>query len=387
MQTAERRADKSKIKNEPWHDPHAEAYVRIENITKKFGDFVAVNNVSLKVFKGEIFCLLGGSGCGKSTLLRMMAGFESPTSGSIYLDGEDLADVPPYERPINMMFQSYALFPHMTVEKNIAFGLEQEKGLSKSDIATRVDDILEIVKLTPFAARKPHQLSGGQRQRVALARSLVKRPKLLLLDEPLGALDKKLREATQFELINIQEQLGVTFIVVTHDQEEAMTLASRIGVMNRGEIVQIGTPTEIYEFPMTKFVADFIGSVNMFEGQLVEDLPDRARILSDELGGVIYVDHGISSAPSATVWVAVRPEKINILRTAPADTRENCVRGVVKEIAYMGDLSIYLVKIESGKTIRVTLPNVERMSDDERILWDETVWLTWHASSPVVVTQ
>ena len=387
MLTAERRVEKNKTKHEPWRDPHAEAYVRIENVTKRFGDFVAVNNVSLKIYKGEIFCLLGGSGCGKSTLLRMMAGFEAPSSGSIYLDGQDMSGVPPYERPVNMMFQSYALFPHMTVEKNIAFGLEQEKGLSRNDIATRVTDILEIVKLGTFAARRPHQLSGGQRQRVALARALVKRPKLLLLDEPLGALDKKLREATQFELINIQEQLGVTFIVVTHDQEEAMTLASRIGVMNRGEIVQIGSPTEIYEFPMTKFVADFIGSVNMFEGQLVEDLPDRARIKSDELGGVIYVDHGISSAPGATVWAAVRPEKINILRQQPEDISENCVKGVVKEIAYMGDVSIYLVKIDSGKTIRVTLPNVERLSDDERILWDETVWLTWHGSSPVVVTQ
>ena len=387
MQTADRRADKNKTKHEPWRDPHAPAYVRIENVTKRFGDFVAVNNVTLKIHQGEIFCLLGGSGCGKSTLLRMLAGFETPSSGSIFLDGQDMAGVPPYERPVNMMFQSYALFPHMTVEKNIAFGLEQEKGLSRADIATRVTDILEIVKLTPYAVRKPHQLSGGQRQRVALARALVKRPKLLLLDEPLGALDKKLREATQFELINIQEQLGVTFIVVTHDQEEAMTLASRIGVMNRGEIVQIGTPTEIYEFPMTKFVADFIGSVNMFEGQLVEDLPDRARIQSDELGGVIYVDHGISSAPGATVWAAVRPEKINILRQPPENTRENCVKGVVKEIAYMGDVSIYLVKIDTGKTIRVTLPNVERLSDDERILWDETVWLTWHGSSPVVVTQ
>jgi putrescine transport system ATP-binding protein len=386
MQPAERRTDK-KSKNEPWRDANAEAYVRIDNITKRFGDFTAVNNVSLKIYKGEIFCLLGGSGCGKSTLLRMMAGFEEPTSGAIHLDGQDMAGIPPYERPVNMMFQSYALFPHMTVEKNIAFGLEQERGLSRAEIASRVTDILEIVKLTPYAARKPHQLSGGQRQRVALARSLVKRPKLLLLDEPLGALDKKLREATQFELINIQETLGVTFIVVTHDQEEAMTLASRIGVMNRGEIVQIGTPTEIYEFPMTKFVADFIGSVNMFEGRLVEDLPDRARIQSDELGGVIFIDHGISSAPAATVWAAVRPEKINILRTPPADTSENCVKGVVKEIAYMGDLSIYLVKIDSGKTVRVTLPNVERLSDDERIQWDETVWLTWHSSSPVVVTQ
>jgi putrescine transport system ATP-binding protein len=387
MQAAERRADKNKAKHEPWRDAQAEGYVRIENITKKFGEFTAVNNVSLKIFKGEIFCLLGGSGCGKSTLLRMLAGFESPTSGAIYLDGQDMAGVPPYERPINMMFQSYALFPHMTVEKNIAFGLEQEKGLSKADIAARVTDILDIVKLREYAVRKPHQLSGGQRQRVALARALVKRPKLLLLDEPLGALDKKLREATQFELINIQEQLGVTFIVVTHDQEEAMTLASRIGVMNRGEIVQIGTPTEIYEFPMTRFVADFIGSVNMFEGRLVEDLPDRARIQSEELGGLIYIDHGISSAPGAMVWEAIRPEKINILRAPPADAAENCVRGVVKEIAYMGDLSIYLVKIDSGKTVRVTLPNVERLSDDERILWDETVWLTWHPSSPVVVTQ
>jgi putrescine transport system ATP-binding protein len=386
MLSAERRTDK-KTKNEPWRDPHAEAYVRIESVTKRFGDFVAVNNVSLKIFKGEIFCLLGGSGCGKSTLLRMMAGFENPSHGAIFLDGQDMAGVPPYERPVNMMFQSYALFPHMTVEKNIAFGLEQEKGLSRADIATRVTDILEIVKLGQFAARRPHQLSGGQKQRVALARSLVKRPKLLLLDEPLGALDKKLREATQFELINIQEQLGVTFIVVTHDQEESMTLASRIGVMNRGEIVQIGTPTEIYEFPQNKFVADFIGSVNMFEGTMIEDLPDHVRIKSDELGSTIYVDHGISAAPGAIVYTAIRPEKINILRTPPADTTENCVKGVVQEIAYMGDVSIYLVKIDTGKTIRVTLPNVERLSDDERIAWDETVWLSWHGSSPVVVTQ
>jgi putrescine transport system ATP-binding protein len=381
---ADRRSDNKKI--EPWRDPNAQPYVRIEHINKKFGDFVAVNNVSLKVYRGEIFCLLGGSGCGKSTLLRMLAGFETPTAGSMFLDGQDLADIPPYERPVNMMFQSYALFPHMTVEKNIAFGLEQER-LPRSEIATRVTDILSIVRLDQFAARRPHQLSGGQKQRVALARALVKRPKLLLLDEPLGALDKKLREHTQFELINIQEQLGVTFVVVTHDQEEAMTLASRIGVMNRGEIVQIGTPTEIYEFPANKFVADFIGSVNMFEGRLIEDLPDRVRIQSDELGGVIYVDHGISSAPGAAVWVAIRPEKITIQRTAPATMVENSARGVVKEIAYMGDMSVYLVKIDSGKTVRVTLPNVERLSDDERILWDETVYLTWHAGSPVVVTQ
>jgi putrescine transport system ATP-binding protein len=381
---ADRRSEKNLF--EPWRDPQASAYVRIENVTKKFGDFVAVNNVSLKVYQREIFCLLGGSGCGKSTLLRMLAGFEAASSGSIHIDGQDMAGIPPYERPVNMMFQSYALFPHMTVEKNIAFGLEQER-LPRSQIATRITEILDIVKLGEFAARKPHQLSGGQRQRVALARALVKRPKLLLLDEPLGALDRKLREHTQFELINIQEQLGVTFIVVTHDQEEAMTLASRIGVMNRGEIVQIGTPTEIYEFPSTKFVADFIGSVNMFEGRLVEDLPDRVRIQSDELGGVIHVDHGISAAPGQNVFAAIRPEKINILRSPPEQTRENFARGVVKEIAYMGDMSVYLVKIDSGKTVRVTMPNIERLSDDERIQWDETVYLTWHPGSPVVVTQ
>ena len=270
--------------------------------------------------------------------------------------------------------------------KNVAFGLEQEK-LPKAEIAQRVAEILEIVKMGEFAQRKPHQLSGGQRQRVALARSLAKRPKLLLLDEPLGALDKKLREQTQFELINIQERLGVTFVVVTHDQEEAMTLASRIGVMNRGEIVQIGTPSEIYEFPGTRFVADFIGSVNTFEGQLIEDLPDRVRIQSQELGGIVYVDHGISAAPGANVWAAIRPEKIIISRAAPAESRENCVKGIVKEIAYMGDLSIYLVQIESGKVVRVTMPNIERLSDDERILWDEQVYLSWHASSPVVLSQ
>jgi putrescine transport system ATP-binding protein len=381
---AERRNEKTKF--EPWRDPNAQPYVQITDLTKKFGDFTAVDSVSLKIYKGEIFCLLGGSGSGKSTLLRMLAGFEEPTAGQIILDGEDLADIPPYQRPVNMMFQSYALFPHMTVEKNIAFGLEQER-LSRAEIRARVEQMLEIVKLTEYARRKPHQLSGGQRQRVALARALVKRPKLLLLDEPLGALDKKLREHTQFELINIQERLGVTFIVVTHDQEEAMTLASRIGVMDRGRIVQIGTPTEIYEFPTTRFVADFIGSVNMFEGRLVEDEPDYVRIQSDELGGLIYVSHGISAAPGSTVWAAIRPEKIVLSREPPAKREENCVRGVVHEIAYMGDLSVYLVRIDTGKMVRVTMPNVERLSDDERILWDETVYLSWHESSPVVVTQ
>jgi len=370
---------------EPWSDPHAEPYLRIERITKKFGDFTAVDDVTLKVYKGEIFCLLGGSGSGKTTLLRVLAGFEEPTAGSVFIDGQDMTGIPPYERPVNMMFQSYALFPHMSVEKNVAFGLQQE-GLPRAEISQRVAEMLEIVKMTPYARRKPHQLSGGQRQRVALARSLVKRPKLLLLDEPLGALDRKLREHTQFELVNIQEQLGVTFVVVTHDQEEAMTLASRIGVMNHGKIVQVGTPSEIYEYPNSRFVADFIGSVNMFEGRLVEDEPDYVRIASEELGGTFYIDHGVSSAPGATVWVALRPEKIAISRERSSENVDNAVPGVIKEIAYMGDMSIYLVRLPAGKTVRVTQPNVIRHAEN-RLTWDEEVWLHWHPSSAVVVTQ
>ena len=363
----------------------AAAFVRIENVTKKFGDFAAVDDVTLDIRQGEIFCLLGGSGSGKTTLLRMLAGFETPSAGRIYIDGLDMSTIPPYERRVNMMFQSYALFPHMTVEKNVSFGLEQEK-LGKQEIRARVGEILEIVKMSSFVGRKPHQLSGGQRQRVALARSLVKRPKLLLLDEPLAALDKKLREHTQFELINIQKQLGVTFIVVTHDQEEAMTLSSRMGVMNHGKIVQVGTPAAIYESPANKFVADFIGSVNMFEGKVTED--GGGRIESTELGCMLVVDRKLNCSGGTTVWAAVRPEKITMSRK-PGDghpLRENLVRGVVKEIAYMGDVSIYLVQIDSGKTLRVTLPNVLRDAEN-RVARDETVYLSWHGSSPVVLTE
>jgi len=376
--------DASSPANSAAQDSARGEYVRIAGVTKKFGEFVAVDNVTLSIGQGEIFCLLGGSGCGKTTLLRMLAGFETPTAGSIFIDGQDMADIPPYERPANMMFQSYALFPHMTVARNVAFGLEQD-GLRKAEITQRVGEILELVKMGPYAGRKPHQLSGGQRQRVALARALVKRPKLLLLDEPLAALDKKLREQTQFELLGIQERLGVTFVVVTHDQEEAMTLATRIGVMNRGAIVQVGTPTDIYEYPSSRFVADFIGSVNMFEGRLIEDEPDYVRIASEELGTTVYVDHGISSAPQATVWVAIRPEKINIARERPPGA-DNVVRGVVTEIAYMGDISIYLVRIDSGRLMRVSRPNIVRQAED-RISWDETVYLSWHAASPIVLTQ
>jgi len=361
----------------------ATAFVRIENVTKKFGDFAAVDNVSLEIHQGEIFCLLGGSGSGKTTLLRMLAGFEAPTAGRIYIDGQDMSTIPPYERRVNMMFQSYALFPHMTVEKNVSFGLEQEK-LGKQEIRARVNEILDIVKMTAFVARKPHQLSGGQRQRVALARALVKRPKLLLLDEPLAALDRKLREHTQFELINIQKRLGVTFIVVTHDQEEAMTLSSRMGVMNHGRIAQVGTPAAIYESPATKFVADFIGSVNMFEGHVLEE--GAGRIRSDELGCIVAVDRNLGCARGATVWTAVRPEKINMSRSPVEGRSENAARGVVKEIAYMGDVSIYLVQIDSGKTVRVTLPNIMRDAE-HRITRDETVYLSWHGSSAVVLTE
>jgi putrescine transport system ATP-binding protein len=366
------------------------AYVRIEKVSKRFDDFVAVDDVSLDIRQGEIFCLLGGSGSGKTTLLRMLAGFETPSAGRILVDGRDMSTVPPYERPVNMMFQSYALFPHMSVERNIAFGLEQE-GLRRDEIKRRVGEMLDIVKMGSFAHRKPHQLSGGQRQRIALARSLVKRPKLLLLDEPLAALDRKLREHTQFELINIQKALGVTFIVVTHDQEEAMTLSTRMGVMNHGRIVQVGTPSQIYESPGTRFIADFIGSVNLFEGQVLGASAHDQGIRCNELGCVIKVDRQLPAARDATVWAAVRPEKISMSRAPPgraalsADS-ENVARGKVRAIAYMGDASVYLVGLDSGREVRVTLPNSARDAE-QRFAPDEVVFLSWQPGSPVILTE
>ncbi|MEQ8654563.1 MAG: ABC transporter ATP-binding protein [Kiloniellales bacterium] len=367
----------------PWTDPNAEPFIRIKNVTKRFGDFVAVDNVSLDIYKKELFCLLGGSGCGKSTLLRMMAGFEDITSGTIEIDGQDQSGVPPYQRPTNMMFQSYALFPHMTVERNIGYGLRRD-GVDRAETERRVVEMIELVQLGQFAKRKPHQLSGGQRQRVALARSLIKRPKLLLLDEPLGALDKKLREETQFELMNIQEALGITFVVVTHDQEEAMTLSSRIGVMTAGEIVQVGEPHEIYEYPNSKFVAEFIGSVNMFEGRVIEDAEDHVRIHSDEMGGEIYVSHGVSCAPNQKLWYAVRPEKVRLSRIRP-DSNVNVARGKVDEIAYMGNLTLYRVLLDSGKQVRLTKSNLERV-DHDAIAWEEEVFVSWGDGAGVVVT-
>jgi putrescine transport system ATP-binding protein len=364
----------------------AAAYVRLAGLTKRFGSVTAVSAVSLDIKKGEIFCLLGASGCGKTTLLRMLAGFESPSEGRIWIDGIDVTDVPPYERPVNLMFQSYALFPHLTVEGNVAFGLKQD-GLARAELRERVAAMLQLVQLNGLAKRKPHQLSGGQRQRVALARALVKRPKLLLLDEPLGALDRKLRERTQFELLSLQDRLGVTFVIVTHDQEEAMTLGTRIGVMESGEIVQVGSPTDVYEYPTSRFVADFIGSVNLFEGKLVEDEPDHVRIHCAELGATtVFVDHGISSAPSAEVCVALRPEKITLSREPPAaGEAQNCATGTVAEIAYLGEVSRYLVRLAGGRIVRVSQPNLQRHA--ERIAWDEGVFLSWSASAPVVLTK
>jgi len=373
----------------PWRDPNAKPFVRIRDVTKKFGDVLAVSDVSLDIFKGELFCLLGGSGSGKSTLLRMLAGFEEPTAGSIEIDGQDMAGVPPYRRPVNMMFQSYALFPHMSVWNNIAYGLKRDH-LPKDEIEARVAELLKLVKLEGYERRRPNQLSGGQRQRVALARSLAKRPKLLLLDEPLGALDKKLREETQFELVKIQETLGVTFIVVTHDQEEAMSLATRIGVMNQGEIAMVGEPTDIYEFPNSRFVANFIGSANMVEGVVTEDEPDHVRIRSAELGTDIYVDHGVDCAPEQILWWAIRPEKIRLTRDKPLaqagmppDT--NMAKGFVEDIAYLGDMTVYQVRLDNGRYMRVTKANALR-GDPDAISWDETVWASWSGSSGSVLT-
>ena len=322
-----------------------DGYLRTEQLVKRFDDVVAVDAVSLSIKKGEIFALLGSSGCGKSTLLRMLAGFEKPTSGAVILNGVDIASFPPYERPINMMFQSYALFPHLNVWDNIAFGLKRE-GMPKAQIQVRVEEMLHRVQMTELAKRKPHQLSGGQQQRVALARSLAKKPQLLLLDEPLGALDRKLRERTQFELVNIIESVGVTCVMVTHDQEEAMTMASRIAVMSQGRVLQVGTPKEIYEHPNSRFVADFIGNVNLFEGKLTLNAADRCEVTTEH--GVVCVGHGISGAAGLSVAVAVRPEKIQIAKERPP-LAQNLFTGKVREIAYFGSYSTFIVEMPGGR--------------------------------------
>jgi putrescine transport system ATP-binding protein len=362
----------------------ANAFVRIEQVVKKFGDSVAVDNVSLTIEKNELFALLGSSGCGKSTLLRMLAGFETVTSGRILVDGEDLAALPPYKRPVNMMFQSYALFPHMTVEANVAFGLKQE-GVPKAELKERVRDVLELVQMSRYAGRKPHQLSGGQQQRVALARSLVKRPKLLLLDEPMSALDKKIRQKTQLELVNIIEKVDVTCVMVTHDQEEAMTMAHRLAVMSEGKIVQTGSPSEVYEYPNSRFSAEFIGSTNLFEGVVVEDEPDYIFVESDALDTRIHVSHGVTGPLGMPVGISVRPEHVALSREQPA-TSHNWARGVVADIAYLGSYSLYHVRLPSGKVVMANVSSA-RVEQDALPHYDEPVFVSWLPASGVVLTQ
>ncbi len=363
-------------------------YVRIDRVGKRYGETVAVNNVSLDINKGEIFCLLGGSGCGKTTLLRMLAGFEAPSSGALYIDGQNLADIPPYERPVNMMFQSYALFPHLTVWDNIAFGLRRD-GMDKAKVAERVEAMLKLVQLGKYAKRKPHQLSGGQQQRVALARSLAKRPQLMLLDEPLGALDKKLREETQIELVNIIEEVGVTCVMVTHDQEEAMTMASRIAVMSEGRFLQVGAPSDIYETPANRFVADFIGNVNLMDGTLETDAVDHVTIRCADCNH--YVGHGITGTEGMPVSVALRPEKIRISREPPAPVADepgpefNRVRGTVKDMSYFGSFTVYHLLLASGLVIKISSSNTERHRADE-LTWGDEAWASWSPQSQVVLT-
>ena len=366
-------------------------FLQIRRIVKKFDDVFAVDEVSLDVRQGEIFALLGSSGCGKSTLLRMLAGFEAPTSGQIFLGGQDIVGLAPYERPINMMFQSYALFPHLTVWDNIAFGLRRDH-MPKAEMQERVAQMLDLVQLKAYAKRKPHQLSGGQQQRVALARSLAKRPQLLLLDEPLGALDAKLRQQTQLELVRIIEQVGVTCVMVTHDQEEAMTMATRIGVMSEGKILQIGQPAEIYETPNCRFVADFIGSVNLFKGHVEVDEPDHVVINTKECKH--YVSHGITGTAGMDVHVAVRPEKMT-LQTTPVQDREreslaevgyNMAQGVIEDLAYLGSLTTYHVKLDGGTVVKVTHTNAAR-HNAAQLTWGDRVYVWWCGSDVVVLTR
>jgi putrescine transport system ATP-binding protein len=369
----------------PWLEPSAKPQIVIEGINKSFGAFTAVDSVNLRIFKGEMFALVGGSGCGKTTLLRMLAGFTTPTSGRILIDEVDMTRVPPHERPVNMMFQSYALFPHMTVEQNIGYGLKR-MGLEPAVKTKRIQEALDMVQLGPMAKRKPHQLSGGQRQRVALARALIRRPKVLLLDEPLSALDKKLREQTQFELMNIQYQVGITFVFVTHDQDEAMALSSRIAVMNRGQVMQVGTPSEIYEFPQSRFVADFIGTTNLFEGTVRGNEPGHVLVASEEAGCELVIDDVGRFGSGQRVWVALRPEKIRLSKEPLTGRGVNQIRGMVWELGYLGNRSTYRIKTQTGKMVTVFAQN-DRRTSEWAIDWSDEVFLSWTANCAVVLQQ
>jgi len=368
----------------PWADPAARPLVRFEQVTKRFGATSAIDRLSLDIFAGEFFALLGPSGCGKTTLLRLLAGFEAADEGRILLDGADLGATPPYRRPTNMMFQNYALFPHLTVAQNVAFGLQQE-GMPKPQIAARVAEMLALVKLEGFDRRNPDRLSGGERQRVALARSLAKRPKVLLLDEPMAALDKKLRAETQFELIELQARLATTFVIVTHDQEEAMTVADRMAVMERGRIVQVGTPAEIYEQPNSRYVADFVGDVNLLEGRLAATTPGESLIQGTG-GAALRIAQAVDAAPGALVWVALRPEKVRIGLDRPGEARGNVLAGTVADVGYLGNLSVYQVRLDDGALMKATLSNHTRMLE-RAIGWNDRVWLSWPADAAIVLTR
>ncbi len=371
----------------PWLDPETAPFIKVDGITKSFGAFTAVDQVDLEIFRGELFSLLGASGCGKTTLLRILAGLETPTSGKVWIDGVDITQMPAYERPVNMMFQSYALFPHMNVAQNVAYGLKRD-GIPKEEIGQRVDQMLTMVELSGFAKRKPHQLSGGEQQRVALARALVKRPKVLLLDEPLAALDKRLREQTQYELMRIQEQLGVTFIVVTHDQQEAMTLSTRIAVMNEGRFIQVGPPTELYENPDNRFIASFIGSVNLFAGRTLTRDDHLYTIALNKHDLQCQVEHTQHLNNGSPIWVAVRPEKITISRTPVASEGLNQLTGTVDDIAYTGNLSTYRVKTQPGDIVEVTHPNQSRSRGSQLIAdWNDTVYLHWTSADSVLLSE